>query len=131
MGVAITIKDEFSFGGLISKSVLYLSVNCISVKDLIETRVTEEVQQFNLKPQGAFTGLVQPTETETLLNGQSLSQSKVIDLEKQKLAAITAFKSNGFFLLVNDKQVTELDEIIFLTPDTVVTFLKLVLLVGG
>ena len=38
---------------------------------------------------------------------------------------------NGFIVLVDDYQVQELDEEIALRPETSVTFLKLVPLVGG
>jgi hypothetical protein len=42
-----------------------------------------------------------------------------------------AFYTNGFILLVDDRQVDELDDEIVIRPDTTVTFLKLVPLVGG
>ena len=54
-----------------------------------------------------------------------------IDPEKQFELARRAFYSNGFILLVDDRQVDELEEEIEIRPDTTVTFLKLVPLVGG
>jgi hypothetical protein len=42
-----------------------------------------------------------------------------------------AFYTNGFILLVDDRQVDELEEEIEIRPHTTVTFLKLVPLVGG
>lgn len=46
-------------------------------------------------------------------------------------AALEAFERNGFILLVEDRQVETLEEEIRVRPDTQVTFLKLVPLVGG
>ena len=54
-----------------------------------------------------------------------------IDPEKQFDKAIESFYRNGFMVLVNDQQVDELEEEIEVSPDTTVTFLKLVPLVGG
>jgi hypothetical protein len=42
-----------------------------------------------------------------------------------------AFQRNGFFLLAGDRQVDDLDQVVDLTTDTEVVFIKLVPLVGG
>ncbi|MEV6029564.1 hypothetical protein AB0L65_00355 [Nonomuraea sp. NPDC052116] len=51
-----------------------------------------------------------------------------MDREKQ---AEVAFAPNGFLLLVGDRQIEDLDAEIDLTVDPVVSFVKLVPLVGG
>ena len=76
-----------------------------------------------------FQGLIQPHETERILNG--VRERLAIDWEKQYAKALSAFNSNGFLLFVDDEQITDLDEMIRLTPQTRVSFLKLVPLVGG
>jgi hypothetical protein len=60
-----------------------------------------------------------------------MRKRRKIDPEKQFELALRAFYTNGFILLVDDKQVEELEEEIEVRPDTTVTFLKLVPLVGG
>ena len=45
--------------------------------------------------------------------------------------ALHAFENNGFFLLVNDRQVESLDEEIWLGEGATASFLKLTPLVGG
>ncbi|MEU5398762.1 hypothetical protein ABZ348_05615 [Streptomyces sp. NPDC005963] len=45
--------------------------------------------------------------------------------------ALEAFGRNGFLVLVGERQITELDEVVRLAETTEVTFLKLVPLVGG
>lgn len=103
----------------------------ITVRELIRIRVYQEVKDFNTKKTEYFCGLVQPTETEQTLNGFRMRKPRQIDWEQQFEQAIAAFEGNGFLLLVDDEQATELDEEIVITPETTVTFLKLVPLVGG
>ena len=111
--------------------ILNFPVERISVRELIEARVTQEVETYNQRASEAYQGLVQPTEAEELLNGFRLPSGLLVNIEKQTRTAIRAFKNGGFFLLVNDQQLTELDDTIIITPATKVVFLKLVRLVGG
>jgi hypothetical protein len=53
------------------------------------------------------------------------------DLDTRLRHAIEAFERNQFMLLVDDRQLTDLDVSVPINPDTVVTFLQLVPLVGG
>jgi hypothetical protein len=46
-------------------------------------------------------------------------------------AAEAAFDRNGFVLLVGERQVESLDEVVSLTDDPVISFVRLVPLVGG
>ena len=131
MNYLLKIKDETSDGKSISESVIQFPVERITVKALIEARVYQEVTSYNAGKSAQFKGLVQPSESEVMLNGFRLPNGITVDQGKQTQTAISAFKSNGFFLLVNDKQVTELDDFILITPNTVVSFLKLIPLVGG
>ena len=131
MSVMLNIQDETTSGKLLSKCVVEFPIECITVKQLIEARVSQEVERYNLSRNGEFNGFIQPTESEQLLNGYKLAKGQSIATEKQKKAALKAFQSNGFFLLVNDTQISDLDDEIVITPDTVVVFLKLVPLVGG
>ena len=45
--------------------------------------------------------------------------------------ALRQFQSNGFFVIVDDRQRTDLDEVLHLRPDSRVSFIRLVQLVGG
>jgi hypothetical protein len=54
-----------------------------------------------------------------------------VDWEQQAGQALESFRRNGFFVLVADRQVTELDEALELTADTDIRFIRLVQLVGG
>ncbi|MFC6682497.1 hypothetical protein ACFQE7_42315 [Nonomuraea ferruginea] len=82
-------------------------------------------------PSHHFRGLVKPTDAETELNGYRMRTARRLDWERQADAAEAAFARNGFLLLVGDRQIEDLDEEIALTTDPVVSFVKLVPLVGG
>jgi hypothetical protein len=75
--------------------------------------------------------LVQPSEAERTLNGFKFSKPRQVDPQAQFEKAIQAFEGNGFLVLVDDRQVESLDDEIALHPETSVSFLKLVPLVGG
>jgi hypothetical protein len=65
------------------------------------------------------------------LNGYRLKRRRQIDWEQQFEQALQAFAGNGFVLLVDDRQMDDLEAEIVVSPETMVTFLKLVALVGG
>ena len=54
-----------------------------------------------------------------------------MDPEKQVYIALTAFQKNGFFLLLDTIQASSLEQEVFLTSDSKISFLKLTPLVGG
>lgn len=103
----------------------------ITVRELIRSRVYQEVNDYNTQRPDYFQGLVKPVDAEESLNGYKLRKPRQLDWEQQFEKAITAFEQNGFLILVDDEQVTELEEEIVILPGTSVTFLKLVPLVGG
>jgi hypothetical protein len=105
-------------------------------RELIRRWVYEAARERNQQPTCPFGNRVQPSEMETLLNGYDDSlpltrQPAKIDWEQAYAEAITAFTHSRYFVLVDDRQVTNLDEDVYLKMDTRVSFLKLVPLVGG
>ena len=133
MPATLTVYDESTTGGRGEPIVLEFLTEEVTIRELIRQRVYQEVQDYNLNQAKApvFCGLVQPTDAERTLNGYKLKKPRTLDWEKQFEKAIAAFQSNGFIILVDDEQATELDEEITVDPETEVTFLKLVPLVGG
>lgn len=131
MANRLNIRDTNTLGDDGPILVLDFLTEKITVRELIRSRVYQEVKDFNTQQPEYFQGLVQPTETEHTLNGYKLRKPRKINWETQFEKAITAFQSNGFILLVDDQQVTELDEEITIAPETAVSFMKLVPLVGG
>ena len=127
----LIIRDETPSGAATAELSLDFLTEEITVRELIERRVYEEVQAYNTSKPGYFRGLVQPTDAEATLNGYRLRTHRDIDWRKQAALALDAFQRNGFCILVGDRQVGSLDERIRLELETPVTFLKLVPLVGG
>ena len=127
----LTIKDE-SMTGVVQNTIeLNFSTELVTVKDIIESRVAAEVKKYNATLGEYFSGLVQPTEAERTLNGYKMRERKQIDAEKQTYVALKAFKENSFFVLIDDKQVENLDETFKASDLLSVSFVKLTALVGG
>ena len=134
MSMTLKIRDEttFNLGGDEDRGfTLDVLDEHITVRELIRARVYREVRDYNLDQPEYFHGLVQPSDAERSLNGFKMRSRRRIDPVRQFELAKRAFYTNGFILLVDDRQVDELDDEIMIRPDTTVTFLKLVPLVGG
>ena len=102
MGITVTVRDQSSTGRATGAVELEDIPAAITLRDLIRTRVREGV-----------------------------ARSGGGDWERQADRAIEAYGRNGFFVLVDDRQVTELDEPLALTADSDIRFVRLVQLIGG
>ena len=131
MANRLNITDASTLGENSPVFVLELLTERITVRELIRSRVYQEVKDYNAKQPEYFRGLVQPTEAEQTLNGYRLKKRRQISWETQFEQALKAFQTNGFIVLVDDEQVDDLEQEIEVLPETQVTFLKLVALVGG
>lgn len=133
MLATLDIKDESMFG-LAEQAysfTLNFPTNRITVRELIETRVRDEVENYNQSQPEVFRLLVQPALAERVLNGFKFKEKKKIDWRAQYEKALEAFERNGFILLVDDLQIGDLNQVIEIEAKTSVTFLKLVPLAGG
>jgi hypothetical protein len=130
VAVSVEVRDQRSGGGTESAITLELPERT-TLRDLIRTRVREEVARHNLAPKAQFNGLVQPVDSEETLNGYRLAKVRTLDWERQADAAEEAFGRNGFFVIVGERQVEELDEELELDADTEIRFVRLTPLVGG
>ena len=131
MSTTVTVRDETSSGGTLHEFALELLTERITVRELIRSRVYQEVQDYNRRQPQVYHGLVQPADAERTLNGYKLKKARTLDWKKQYDKAIEAFKTNGILILIGGKQVESLDEEIVVGPDTGVSFLRLTMLVGG
>ena len=129
--LTITIRDETLTGQSIGEHPLDLLTERVTVRELIRSRVYQEVQDYNRRQPETFRGLIQPTDAEQTLNGYRVRGHRQIDWKAQFDKACDAFERNGFFVLVNDRQPDSLDEELTIDPTKTVTFVKLVPLVGG
>jgi hypothetical protein len=131
MATTLIVRDETSSGETLQESILEFLTERITVQELIRSRVYQEVKDYNVKRPEVFHGLVQPTDAEQALNGYRIRRPRQIDWKQQYAAALEAFKENRVIILIDGQQAEGLDDEIVVGPETHVTFLKLVPLVGG
>ena len=131
MLATLTIRDETPGGAPLHDWVLEVTTERMTVRELIRSRVYQEVQDHNLKNADVFRGMVQPEESEKTLNGWKLKKPRQLDWKKQFSRAVEAFEANQILILVNDRQAGSLDEEFVVGSTTTVTFLRLTPLVGG
>lgn len=130
----LTIRDETMSGRTTGELTLDVLDETITVRELIRSRVYQEVQDHNRRSDlTPFNGLVTPRDEERALNGPDRQPRawREIDWRKQFDVACDAFTRNGFFILVDDRQAESLDEPVTLRHDTRVSFVRLTPLVGG
>ncbi len=131
MSTTLTIRDESTSGETTHELTLDFLTERITVRELIRSRVFQEVKDYNAKQADTFHGLVQPSEAEKTLNGYRMKKWRMIDWEKQFDAAVAAFEKSQILVLVNDTQVDDIGAEIEVATDTLITFLRLTPLVGG
>ena len=129
MPLTLSVLDETTAGESRSAGTFQFETASLALREIIRLRVRQEVARFNEADYEVFQGLVQPEESERILNG--VRTRPVLDWQRQYTRAIAAFKVNGFLVLLDNRQITDLDETLHLTAQSKITFLRLVPLVGG
>lgn len=126
------IVDETIGGNRVHTFTIESLEEKLTVREIIRARIWQEVHEYNAQKQLAvFQGLIQPTAAERRLNGEKAASFKPIDWEKQYETALQAFQTNGFFILIGDRQAESLDEVFTIQAETEVSFVKFTPLVGG
>jgi hypothetical protein len=131
MAITVKIKDQSGAGRIGMTTTLDGISSMITLRDLVRTRVREEVARYNAAPEPVFPGLVMPEGAQPAREGFRMPGLRRIDWQQQADRVIEAFERNGFFVLVDDRQVTELDEALDLAADSDIRFVRLVQLTGG
>jgi hypothetical protein len=129
--VAVGIVDEVAAGERRGAWHLEIFEERLPLREVIRRRVFQEVAEHNAGRSAGFRRLVQPTDVERTLNGVRPREHGHVDAQEQYVRVVEAFSRNGFVVLVDDRQVDDLDAQIELRAGTEITFLKLVPLVGG
>ncbi|UOY01694.1 hypothetical protein [Blastococcus sp. PRF04-17] len=124
----VTFRDETATGKSLHSFDVPDVPDSITVRELVRLRVREEVARHNAAPGSEYRGLVRPADAA---DGARRHAPRRLDWEVQADVACWAFERNGFFVLVADRQVESLEEVVDLTVASDVAFVKLVPLVGG
>jgi hypothetical protein len=129
MPLTLSLHDETTAGESHSAGTFQFDRATLTLREIIRIRVEQEVARFNGSDHPVFHGLVRPEESERILNG--VRSRALLDAQKQFAKAIAAYQGNGFLVLLDDRQIMDLDEPLRLTPQSKLTFLRLVPLAGG
>ena len=129
--MTITINDESAVGKILNQISLQVESETMTVEELIRLRVETEVNKYNAGSDEYYNGLVAPSEAERTLNGYKMREKKQIDAEKQVYIALKSFQQNGFFMLVDNRQIENLHDTLYIGDDTTLSFVKLTPLIGG
>jgi hypothetical protein len=131
MSITVTISDQVGVRGEPVPMTLAGVSERTTLRDLIRTRVRDEVARHNAGPTDVFRGLVMPDGAKPTARGYVMPRRRTINWERQADVAVDAFGRNAFFVLVDDRQVTGLDEELQLDADSDIRFVRLVPLAGG
>ncbi|MGJ4943491.1 hypothetical protein ACQR1W_23135 [Bradyrhizobium sp. HKCCYLS1011] len=102
----------------------------ITLRELITRRIEDEVAVLNAAGDAPLTPLIMPTDWERRLNDKP-PKPRTVDAARQLAAALEAFQRTRILVVVDRRQVMDLDEPLTVTPESEVRFIKLVPLVGG
>ncbi len=127
----LRIRDVSAMGQMMHEFFLPMPEAEISVRQLIEVRVRAEVHDYMQGRKHSGYDLFDVDEVEKILNRHGVGQPPQLDVEKQVSRALSGFKANRFFVIVNDRQVTSLDQTVAISDASEVSFMQLLPLVGG
>ena len=129
MSITLTMSDSTLSGRIVQHFSLNVPSYITTARQLIEQRIIQEITLFKEgKKQNYLSSVIIPTPKEMELNSYQYAN---VDIQAQCQQAIRAFSHNGFFLLVDDQQITELDTEFHVSEVSTIQFIKLVPLVGG
>lgn len=131
MPATLAYRDESASGDILGNGTLEFPTECITVRELIRSRIYQDVSDYNTLRSTSSVSLVRPTDTEEQLNGPRSRNMRPVDWKAQFAVACDAFDGGRILVLVGNRQTETLDEEIRVAPATEITFLRLALLVGG
>ena len=128
----ITVLDRTTSGDAMNNAFdIEVPVPC-TLRELIQLRVREEVARHNASHAPIYRGLVCPAAANSTEEGFRFANGwRRVDWEQQAHIALQAFRRNGFFVFLDDRQLDDLDALVELPATGQVQFIRLVHLVGG
>lgn len=117
----LVIRDEDCAGKLLNQFEIQLSSTVLTLRDVISERVFQEVEIYRAGTTALPYTLVS-RETQAIYT---------IDYEQELSYALRGFAKNSYLVLIDDRQVENLDETMSLQNAATVTFIRLVPIVGG
>ena len=124
----VVVRDQVLGGADVVGVTLTFPVERITVRELIRSRVYQEVEDYNRSKQET------PYKAWAAQSGHSPApqgRGAEVVWRTEYDRACEAFERKRVFVLIGDRQATTLDEKIDVSRDIEVTFVRLVLLAGG
>ncbi|MEE1951582.1 hypothetical protein V0R48_21655 [Pseudomonas alcaligenes] len=131
MDIAVFVQDCTLNGSLLNSLTLPVPTFNLTARELIQRYVHQVAEERKSTPSPSRYNLFTPASEEALLNGYDQPEERKIDVQRQCQYALRAFESNRFLILVDDRQIEQLDESFSITSFSSIQFLRLVPLVGG
>lgn len=145
MAALLKILDEH-FGTSVSERRPAVELKLVSERtsprDIIRQRVQAEIEEVNQRNQAHIDGHartrsflidVDAASPEAKLNMPIIGRRKpkLFDLDAETDRAITAFEKRQFIMLLDNRQIDDIDDCVTITPESEVVFLYLTPLKGG
>lgn len=127
--VMVTVQDRTGAGKLTGTITLAGIDSRITVRDLIRTQVREDVARYNATLTGIFRGLAMPEGAQPAPGGFRMPEGRGVDWEQQADRTLEAWAHGGFSVRVGDRWLNSLNEILELTAESDIRFIRLVQLV--
>jgi hypothetical protein len=142
MNVILKVVDQSTARSVSDRRAgvtLRLASQRVSARDIIRSRVMAEIQAINRAKQnssearGDCSYLVRAEAEEQLNRASSKAWSWATpeDMEAEVDRALTAFARRRFVMLLDDRQIEDIDELVGLRPESEVVFIHLTPLKGG
>lgn len=130
MSIMLKIIDKAIGAAEIAAPDLLVPLVTVSAREILRLRVEAEVERYN-ETCGASALLIESHWRESELNTDRKQRFRAMKLEPQVAMAIEAVEKRRVIMLLDGRQVTDLDEKFVLTPASEARFIRLVPLRGG
>lgn len=125
------VRDLTVYGQELHRFPLLLERPLLSVAALIDRRIQAEVGRYNRRGEAYFHGLVQPVGARVCGGAYKLRPRRRIHAGQQVDAALAAFLTGRFYLLLDGYRPLLLDEEVLVTETTELCFVKVSPVIGG
>src|SRR5215510_11518189 len=109
MSIMLKIIDKEPGAAEIAAPDLLVPLLTVSAREILRLRVEAEVERYN-ESCGASALLIEPHWRESSLNPDRKQRFRPLKLEPQVAAAIEAVEKRRIIMLLDGRQVTDLDE---------------------
>ena len=135
MSVTLKGSEQSLAGEIFDNLQLELSGERITAKELIRSRVFQKVKDYNVsemhREDSTSDKLVPRDESEQILNGHPEITDRMADWQTEFHRAVESFRKKQILVLVDEKQLTDLDEVVQVDSTSEISFLRLTMLAGG